>query len=250
MQTSRTNSTTSIVLSPRQTIDRYTRENETLSEMIKKYLGNVTQIFEENYGLHANQEELQFKRDVEEILSIDEILNSDFDEWVHQLENFDKGDNNGIRERLFDLKHNLLDLQVKVIVRKQSRAQKDPNMLQIIDLLNRKVRLVKDLMNFTLEEEHQIFVPDENMPDQIHYKREPIPKHEKGANRYEEDSTKKNLQRIFEDCKTDDSIIDVEPLYNMVSEFLEKDQHSSKFGSIFTNILPNYNNNTKGIKYL
>jgi hypothetical protein len=220
--------------------------------MIKKYLGNVTQIFEENYGLHANQEELQFKRDVEEILSIDEILNSDFDEWVNQLQNFDKGDNIGIRERLFDLKHNLLDLQVKVIVRKQSRAQKDPNMLRIINLLNEKVRLVKDLMNFTLEEEHQIFVPDENIPDQIHYKREPIPKHEKGANRYEEDSTKKNLQRIFEDCKTDendDSIIDVEPLYNMVSEFLEKDQHSSKFGNIFTNILPTYNSKSKEIKY-
>ena len=130
MHTGRTNSTTSL-LSPRQTLDRYIRENETLSEMIKKYLGNVTQIFEENYGEHANQEELQFKRDADEILSIDEILNSDFDEWVHQLQHFDKGENIGIRERLFDLKHNLLDLQVKVIVRKQSRAQKDPNMLRI-----------------------------------------------------------------------------------------------------------------------
>lgn len=249
MNTGRTNSTTSL-LSPRQTLDRYIRENETLSEMIKKYLGNVTQIFEENYGDHANQEELQFKRDVEEILSIDEILNSDFDEWVLQLQNFDKGDNNGIRERLFDLKHNLLDLQVKVIIRKQSRAQKDPNMLQIIELLNRKVRLVKDLMNFTLEEEHQIFVPEQDNPDEIYYKTD-IPKHVKGANKYEQEGTKKNLQKIFGECKVDDnegSIIDVESMYNTVSDMLENDQ-TFKFGSIFTNILPNYNKKTKGIRY-
>ena len=249
MHTGRTNSTTSL-LSPRQTLDRYIRENETLSEMIKKYLGNVTQIFEENYGLHANQEELQFKRDVEEILSIDEILNSDFDEWVNQLQNFDKGENIGIRQRLFDLKHNLLDLQVKVIVRKQSRAQKDPNMLRIIDLLNKKVRLVKDLMNFTLEEEHQIFVPEQDNPDEIYYKTD-IPKHEKGANKYEQESTKKNLQKIFEECKIDDnkgSIIDVESIYNTVSESLENNQ-TFKFGTIFTNILPNYNKKTKGIRY-
>jgi hypothetical protein len=105
-------------------------------------------------------------------------------------------------------------------------------------------------MNFTLEEEHQIFVPERDNPDEIYYKTD-IPKHVKGANKYEQEGTKKNLQKLFGECKVDDnedSIIDVESMYNTVSDMLENDQ-TFKFGSIFTNILPNYNNKTKGIRY-
>ena len=186
------------VLTAKQELDKNIEDNKILSRMIRKYLGNIKAIFNENYGANATIAQREFEKDINDILEIDLILNTEFDEWVDKLKNFDKGTNLGIREQLFELKHNLLDLQVKIIVRKQSRARKDPDMMQIIELLNKKVKLVKKLMNFTLEEEDQIFVPEENDPEKIQYRREFIVKHENGANRYEEETVKDKMKILFQ----------------------------------------------------
>ena len=161
-------------------MDKHIKKNNELTRMIKKYLNIVKAIYNENYSKNATNEQKEFEQDIDAILSVDDTLNAEFHDWVDDLKNFDTGDNKGISEKLFDLKHNLLDLQVKIIIRKQSRAKKDPNMLRIIDLLNKKVRLIKQIMKLSLEEENQIFVPENDDASKITYHQmDLLPNHEK-----------------------------------------------------------------------
>ena len=111
-------------------------------------------------------------------------------------------------------------------------------MLRIIDLLNKKVRLIKQIMKLSLEEENQIFVPENDDASKIIYHQtDLLPNHKKGANTYDDDDIKDMLQHLFLLCDTNNhlsEIIDIETVYNRVLDILNSQK--TFFGNIFEKI--------------
>ena len=97
------------------------------------------------------------------MLKINDALNTEYDELVYKLAEFDTHINEGIRTEFFDLKHKLLELQLSILVRKNSRKLfRNPNILRIIQMLNQKIETIKQIMKTTVVEEMDIHVPAED----------------------------------------------------------------------------------------
>ena len=104
-------------------------------------------------------------------------------------------------------------------------------------------------MKLSLEEENQIFVPEDDDASKISFRKDHIPNHYYGTNKYDDTFIADILQKLFTICdidQHDDQIIDVETVYNTIDDILQR--NTSYFGTIFEKIVPGYNKKSNDIE--
>ena len=236
-------------------IDLMKDENVKISAMINKYFQEVIALMRrKHYDTNGSEEYKQLYKDIGELLKIDQSLNTEYDELVYKLKDFDKNINEGIRKEFFDLKHKLLELQLSILVRKESRKlHRDPNIKRIIEMLNDKIEVIKQIMKTTVEEEMDFEGLDGMDADLIRYNSGIYPG-EKGASKDQDSHTKHEIQTIYDKFAFHEVENPSKGLFELDIEVLDKllkqdvlvklkSEHEVYFGDIINKIVPNYQSN-------
>ena len=122
-----------------------------MNEMNKKLINEVKDYFitVRTYIQRKprNEQNMKLLELIDTLLRIDNLLDTEYEDLVDQLKDFDRGINLGIRHQFIKFKRSVLKLQVQILLKKKGRIDCPPNIIKLIDMMTQKIENMNKLMD-------------------------------------------------------------------------------------------------------